>query len=89
MMSPRQVRSSSLGLKCKYDLRCIRRMVFIGSQGMTFSKLGVEVLTNAWNGYNASLFACMCSVYLLLSLSLSDPSLSSQMVKLDPGKVLV
>ena len=28
-----------------------------GSQVITFQKLGVEVLTNAWNGYNASLFA--------------------------------
>ena len=28
-----------------------------GSQLITFQKLGVEVLTNAWHGYNASLFA--------------------------------
>lgn len=28
-----------------------------GSQLITFQRLGVEVLTNAWNGYNASLFA--------------------------------
>jgi kinesin family member 1 len=30
---------------------------FAGNQQQVFDKLGLEVLTNAWNGYNASLFA--------------------------------
>lgn len=40
-------------------------MIEAGSQQITFEKIGVEVLANAWKGYNASLFACWFSTLLI------------------------
>ena len=41
-----------------FDAKCSdAREPFAGNQQQVFDKLGLEVLTNAWNGYNASLFA--------------------------------
>jgi hypothetical protein len=41
-----------------FDARCSDpHQAFAGNQQQVFDKLGLEVLTNAWHGYNASLFA--------------------------------
>jgi hypothetical protein len=51
--------------------------LFLGSQQITFEKIGVEVLANAWRGYNASLFACKDGPLHSPSLSLFCLSVSS------------